>query len=34
MHRLRWWDAQGLEELVDLVTLAVKEASQQYNDDE
>ena len=34
LHRLRRWDTQGLEEQVYLVTLAVEEASQNYNDDE
>jgi len=29
MHRLRWWDAPGPDEQMKLVTLAVKEASQQ-----
>jgi hypothetical protein len=29
VHRLRWWYAQALEKLMNLVTLAVEEASQQ-----
>src|SRR5947208_1285536 len=34
LHRVRWWSSQAQEDLVNLVPLTVKEASEQENNDE